>query len=116
MRRDFNMSQTKYDKKWFIDELMKLPKEMLVSYIIEKTDMRYNVYKKDLMKEILDIKISYNLKQQKKALDEIDKHDVYIGTNIMEFMKNHEEYQKLNDVYKKLHKEYEKLQKERDEL
>jgi len=110
------MSQTKYDKKAFIEELMKLPKEMLVSYIIEKTDMRYNVYKKDLMREIIDIKISYNLKQQEKTLDEIDKHGEYKGTDVYGFLKHHEEYQKLNDVYNKLNKEYEKLQKERDNL
>ena len=116
MRRDFNMSQTKYDKKWFIDELMKLPKEMLVSYIIEKTDMRYNVYKKDLMKEIIDIKISYNLKQQEKTLDEMDKHGDYKGTDVLGFLNHHKEYQKLDEVYNRLHKEYEKLQKERDEL
>ena len=110
------MSQTKYDKKAFIEELMKLPKEMLVSYIIEKTDMRYNVYKKDLMREIIDIKISYNLKQQEKTLDEIDKHGEYKGTDVYGFFKHHEEYQKLDEVYKKLNREYEKLQKERDEL
>ena len=110
------MSLTKYDKEMFIKELMKLPKEMLVSYIMGKTDMRYNVYKKDLLKEIIDIKISYNLKQQEKALDEIDKHGEYKGTDVYGFLKHHEEYQKLDDVYNKLHKEYEKLQKERDEL
>ena len=110
------MSLTKYDKEMFIKELMKLPKEMLVSYIMEKTDMRYNVYKKDLIKEIIDIKISYNLKQQGKALDEIDNHGEYKGTDVFGFLKHHEEYKKLDDVYNKLHKEYEKLQKERDEL
>ncbi len=110
------MNPTRYDKEIFIKELMKLPKEMLVSYIIEKTDMRYKVYTKDLIKEILDIKISYNIKQQEKALDEIDKHGVYKGTDVYGFLKNHEEYKKLDDVYKKLNKEYEKLCKEREEL
>ncbi|MEM0174183.1 MAG: hypothetical protein QXI16_06740 [Sulfolobaceae archaeon] len=110
------MNPTRYDKEIFIKELMKLPKEMLVSYIIEKTDMRYKVYTKDLIKEILDIKISYNLKQQKNALDEIDKHGEYKGTDVFGFLKHNDEYIILDEAYNKLWREYEKLCKEREEL
>lgn len=97
-------------------ELLKLPKEFLVKLYIQTNRGFYGKNLSMLRREILSLKIDINLENQRKVIDELDDFELYTGTNVVEFLKNHSQYEEINTRLKKLEKEYDKLQKERSEI
>ena len=100
---------SKYNKDEFSKELMKLPKEMLVTHILEQTNLRYTIQGLDTNKMIIDMKKNYNLKLQKEAVDKLCAHEPYSGSDRIQWLKNHKEWEKLNQRCSDLSKEYERL-------
>lgn len=104
------------DKQSFSKELMKLPKELLVNNLVDKTYSYYVISNLDPRRVILDMKIDFNISMQKKAIDELNNHKIYRGNDTMLFLANHEEWNKINKKIDDLYKEYESLYKQRDDL
>lgn len=101
-------------KQEFKEELSKLPKDVLVNYLMEK--LQIDLFRKSKELILLEIKIHHNNVLTEKALDDLNNHVSYTGTNIIEWTKNHNDWVKINNHVDKLFAQGEKLRVERDKL
>lgn len=105
------MNNKKY-KEELVNQLFKLPKEVLINYIVNKPPVTF--YGELACKElIIDMKIDYNLILQSRAIEDLNNHQHYEGTDRIKWLANHQEWEKLSKVCDDLFAKNDKLYEEK---